>query len=373
MAPKSDKGKSKDHGKPLRRLSAAKKSAQKSNAKLPKGSTITSFFKNIPPSKLACPLCGHFIPRFKINDHIDSQCRDFLEEKDIQAGAVGDGEQEKPSWPFAKNASPSPGQEKHADTHEDNQEEKTSPYFKKSGTTRQESPKNISHAREGRIISLGRLSSKLSKKVLFASEDTEVHSTKVSVQEEPIVSEPSGSQKENFDENISVKSEEVQKNSTITSQVPPENSTQQTKPKAGSAGASRSAEHTASLRLKKRTKEESPGAATQKKTRFLGKRSAKTVGPKQLSEDDVGTSELKDVERSQITAKDGGRDLPQDASAMTVEQSSPRRPYYLQNFLTVLETVLQDKDDRVLFSEEELSSIQRFKQLSGREYTLVHN
>lgn len=377
MASKSDRGKSKAHAKPLKRLSAQKNDAQKSNAKLQKGPNITSFFKNTPPSKLACPLCGNFIPRFKINDHIDSQCRDFLDETNIQAGTVR--EQEKTSWPFSKKSPQSPDKEKHGDMPENNQEEKTSPYFKKSGTTRQESPKNISHDKEVKIISLGRLSSKLSKKVLFASEDTQV-----SVKEETILSEPSSSQKENFDENSSVTSEQLLKNSTLTSQVPPEHlpeleKTDPAKPKAGSltSDASSSAENAASLRLKKRKNEESPGAggapAMQKKTRFLGKRSAKTGCSKQVPDDDVCTSELKGVEQSHITALDEGSDLPQDAGAKTVEQSSPRRPYYLQNFLTVLETVLENKDDCVLFSEEELSSIQRFKMLSGRQCSLVHN
>lgn len=376
MGPKPNRSKSKDHARPLRKLSVVKKDDQKGNAKVQKGPSITSFFKNTPPSRLACPLCGKFIPRFKINDHIDSQCREFLEENDMQATAACHSEQAKTSWAFSSHASQSPDEEKNASMHENNQDEKTSPYFKKSGMTRQESPKKSSRAGEGRIISLGRLSSKLSKRVLFFDDDSKVHSTQVSIKEEPISSEPSSSQKENFDENVSVKSKHPVMNSTVASQIPTENlphcekiEQATTKVESLRPDVVQSAGTTASLRLKKRKKDESPGACVTpnmpKKTRYLGKRTATSGGADQLSEDDLSISECKEVERNQLITQDGGSDPPPDAGAPSVEHSSPRRPYYLQNFLTVLETVMQNKDDRVLFSEEELSSIQRFKQLSG--------
>ncbi|XP_060779953.1 fanconi-associated nuclease 1 isoform X2 [Neoarius graeffei] len=373
---KPGRSKSKAHVRPLRRLSVAKKDDQKGNAKLQKGPSITSFFKNTPPSKLACPLCGKFVPRFKINEHMDSQCRDFLEANDVQAAAAQDNEQGKISWPFSNNAPQSPNKEKNASVPENDQETKTSPYFNKCGIMRQESPKTSSNAREVKIVSLGRLSSKLSKKVLFVSEDSEVHSTQMSIKEEPISSEPSSSQKENFDENVNVKSEHQETNSTLTTRAPTENlprveKVEQATPKVKSLGpdVSQTTEATASLRLMKRKKEESPGAGVtpnmQKKTRYSGKRTAKSGSTDPLPEVEVSKSKSKDVERDQIMAPDGGSDLPQDDGTSSVEHGSPRRPYYLQNFLTVLETVLENKDDRVLFSDEELSSIQRFKQLSA--------
>lgn len=381
---KPGRSKSKDHVRPLRRLSVAKKDDQKGNAKLQKGPSITSFFKNTPPSKLACPLCGTFVPRFKINEHIDSQCRDFFEENDIQAAAARDNKQGKTSWPFSNNAPQSSNEEKNASMPENEQDAKTSPYFNKCGMTRQESPKECSSAGEVKIVSLGRLSSKLSKKVLLFSEDSKVHSTQMSIKEETILSEPSSSQKENFDENASVKSEHLEVNSTLASQVPTQNLSrvekiEQATPKVKSLGpnASQTAETTASLRLMKRKKEESPGACVapnmQKKTRYSGKRTAKSRSADPLPEVEVSKSKCKDVERNHIMTPDRGSDLPRDDSASSVEHGPPRRPYYLQNFLTVLGTVLENKDDRVLFSEEELSSIQRFKQLSGREYTSEPN
>lgn len=367
MGPKPGRSRSRDHGRPLRRLSLAKNADHQGNAKLQKGPSITSFFKNTPPSKLACPLCGKFISRFKINEHIDSQCQDFLEENDTQATSASDNEQVKTSSHFLNNASQSAEEEKNASMHENDQDRKTSPYFKKNGTARQESPKNSSpHAGEPKIVRLGRLSSKLSKKVLFSLEDSKIPSPQTSIKEEPVLSEPSSSQKENFDENVSLKSEQLVMTSALTSQVPSENhfepcveEIKQATSKVDSLGPDtfQSANTAASLRLMKRKKEETPvaGVATkmQKKTRFSGKRSAKSASADALP--------------------DRSCDLQQDASNSSVNHGSLRRPYYLQNFLTVLGTVLENKDDRALFSEEELSSIQRFKQLSGRECTALQN
>lgn len=379
MAPKPDGRKSKNRA----RLSVARKDDRKGNVKLQNGPSITSFFKNTPPSKLACPLCGRFIPRFKINEHIDSQCRDFLGENNVQADAARDGERAKTSWAFSNDARQSPGEKKNAGTHGNNQEAKTSPYFKKSGTTRQESPEKSSNAEEGKTVSPGRLSSKLSRKVLFSSQDSKVHSTQVSVKEEPTLSEPSSSQKENF-ENVSVNAEHLVMNSTSTSQVRAENlphfkKIEPATPKVEALGPgdSQSAKCPASLRLNKRKKEKSPGAGVApdmpKKTRHLEERTSKSGSTDHLPKDGLHKSECKDVEWSQVTAPDRGSDLAQDASISSVKHGSPKRLYYLQNFLTVLGTVLENKDDRVLFSEEELFSIQRFKQLSGKEHTSEHN
>ena len=44
---------------------------------------------------------------------------------------------------------------------------------------------------------------------------------------------------------------------------------------------------------------------------------------------------------------------------------SSRLPYYLRNFRTVLEAVLENEDDRELFNQEDLSSIHAFEKLSG--------
>lgn len=38
-------------------------------------SSITSFFNNVPPAKISCPMCGQLVPRYGINKHIDETCQ----------------------------------------------------------------------------------------------------------------------------------------------------------------------------------------------------------------------------------------------------------------------------------------------------------
>lgn len=38
-------------------------------------SSITSFFNNVPPAKVSCPMCGQLVPRYGINKHIDETCQ----------------------------------------------------------------------------------------------------------------------------------------------------------------------------------------------------------------------------------------------------------------------------------------------------------
>ncbi|XP_058851216.1 fanconi-associated nuclease 1-like isoform X2 [Acipenser ruthenus] len=57
-----------------------------------------------------------------------------------------------------------------------------------------------------------------------------------------------------------------------------------------------------------------------------------------------------------IDQGEGNRNLVQEAS---------RLPYYLRNFLTVLQAVLENEDDRQLFNEDDIQSISLFQQLSA--------
>lgn len=53
-------------------------------------------------------------------------------------------------------------------------------------------------------------------------------------------------------------------------------------------------------------------------------------------------------------------------SEKAVESSHPPRlPYYLRNFRTVLEAVLENEDDRALFNQDDMSLIHTFEKLSG--------
>lgn len=55
--------------------------------------------------------------------------------------------------------------------------------------------------------------------------------------------------------------------------------------------------------------------------------------------------------------------------------NSLRLPYYLCNFCTVLQAVLENEDDRLLFNHEDMSLIHAFEELSGTlsHYTVIIN
>ncbi|KAI4889045.1 hypothetical protein NFI96_023804 [Prochilodus magdalenae] len=379
------KSQTKGRSRPLKRLSLAKKDGQRSRVKentsnKQKVLSITSFFKNTPPSRLACPLCGKLIPRYKINEHIDSQCQDFTEEDDPGSSSTSHNKQEQTTSPVPDNRSPRSPDEKVKSVDGKNPDTKTSPYFKKHCVARHESPKASCQDKVVKTVSLGSLSSKLSRRTLKFSERP-----KDSADEEPDCSKPSSSQKENCNENVSIKTAPLFSSELATVDLPQVENTdksEETVPNVEtlSTEALQSQKPAATFRLMKRKKkEESPDTCAasdlKKKSRYARNRSKNTkfsvVHQSQTSQVDVLSPELEvskskpeDVERDQITAAATSGDLPQEPSEGSVEHSSPRRPYYLQNFLTVLEAVLENEDDVMLFSEEDLLSVHSFKQLS---------
>ncbi|XP_058855160.1 LOW QUALITY PROTEIN: fanconi-associated nuclease 1-like [Acipenser ruthenus] len=76
----------------------------------------------------------------------------------------------------------------------------------------------------------------------------------------------------------------------------------------------------------------------------------------QLNNFDTVDSQVDTGVTVKIDQGEGNRNLVQEAS---------RLPYYLCNFLTVLQAVLENEDDRQLFSEDDIQSISLFQQLSA--------
>ncbi|KAL0968667.1 hypothetical protein UPYG_G00269950 [Umbra pygmaea] len=152
----------------------------------PASASIASFFNNAPPPKLACPLCGQLVPRFRINQHIDSQCQRFHREDATEAASATDSrgnidnntaatKTELPHTP-PKNVSmvhyqdtvPSQNKKK-----EQQEATSTSPYFKKQCAS---SPQHVATPRETDSLTVAMpfnpgcsLSSKLSRRGLKRS------------------------------------------------------------------------------------------------------------------------------------------------------------------------------------------------------------
>ncbi|XP_066541617.1 core-binding factor subunit beta isoform X1 [Hoplias malabaricus] len=383
MNSRAGKSQSKDCARPLKRLSLAKKDdqrgrARESTSKKQKVLSIASLFKNTPPSKLACPLCGKFIPRFKINEHIDSQCRDFLGENDTESSG-SNSKEGKTSCPLPNSVPRSPDQKEEAKVDGKDQDAKTSPYFKKSFSAKQESPKANCQDKVVKTVGLGSLSSKLSRRVLKFSKSPEDAADK-----EPNCSEPSSSQKENCDDNMSMKSVQAFPSEDTSLNRPQVDTTDGCEVAASeveslTTEASQPAKTAATFKLMKRKKEGSPdthlNSNLKKKSKHAGNISENCAFPEvrqshtlqmdaPSSEFEVSKSKLQDADECQSTAPAQSRDPPQEPGEVSVEQGLRRRPYYLQNFLTILEAVLENKDDLVLFSEEDLSAVHGFRQLS---------
>eukprot|EP00066_Takifugu_rubripes_P004422 XP_003967788.1 PREDICTED: fanconi-associated nuclease 1 [Takifugu rubripes] len=342
----------KDKLKPTVTLSKSKRSKKKGSsgdgASTSTTTPITSFFSSRPPPRLACPLCGHMVPRFKINEHIDFQCQNF--ERSISASPDLTGEQDA-------RRSPEPVQ------NQDGLKEQTSPYFKKSHFKKESQEKSVV-----RVLDLGSLSARLSRKrqkIPETAQKVEKH------HEEELSSESlDSSQKENLLQRF-----EGNDNCVMAVDVTA----------TGAPEVQPGSETAQNLHHKASGWEEQPVSADQNpSSSSLVKRkvvfSSNTIGsPKRAKHD--GQKQPHTKEPSSVTtsgcsvsggdAEEASEDAPQACgvesrpAAQEVRFSQPSRlPYYLQNFRSVLGAVLENEDDRALFNHHDMSHVQAFEKLS---------
>ncbi|KAJ8002558.1 hypothetical protein DPEC_G00160150 [Dallia pectoralis] len=456
------------------------KGAKKSTIASSGTASITTFFANSPPPKLACPLCGQMVPRFRINQHIDSQCQMFQREDATIANCTAIAY----STGNIEVASASPGNvRKVSQPGTDPSVQKattTSPYFKKENAS---SPQQVTRSIEMgsvavvRKINLGSsLSSKLSMRGLkpslkgSKSQDDDI----ITIQDSPergserSSEELRSSQKENdFCEmasgnqktTVNVKSlrSESAERTWVEARVEP---LRDKKPRESDSKLECSSSVVAPVppsssyglgKRKKREKAEAPSDGTSVPTRGMFTRSKKgrfekksvqtdavplarsklpnsavdeqhvalesstdkphiasdsPAGSRNNVLDDNGSDyiekesgDLRAVYRSkkgfpirkdaseenttgntghtvestvrietvhELTDLGGADEMPEtgEAESGTTDSGTPWLPYYLRNFLTVLEAVLENEDDRMLFNPEDLAAIHAFKGLS---------
>ncbi|XP_019359894.1 PREDICTED: fanconi-associated nuclease 1 isoform X2 [Gavialis gangeticus] len=166
--------------RPRRSLSLSKnrkKNANKNNytenkgvPAVPSSSSILSFFSNTPPTKFTCPICGLVVSRYEINKHIDEMCpknQGNNGETLVDSPCSSSASDTNSSPYFAKNTS-TPEQktspcESNSLEMKETVEQKTSPYFKKSSDSAC-NVHNEARVQTVKMISLGKLSSKLSRR-----------------------------------------------------------------------------------------------------------------------------------------------------------------------------------------------------------------
>ena len=473
-----------ERGSPSRRsLSLTKRKRGNSHAGDggPKAGTITSFFSNAPPSKVACPLCDELVPRFKINEHIDTQCRKFRQENEREHMLVSSQEPKT----AAASLSPqracrrTPVQQTGSKSPDQTGELKSSPYFKNQGVQKQQQQEVdigevTNQAKVVQNVTLGSLSSRLSGKALTVSEKNKTRQTGGAEGEDGENGKLNSSQKEN---QLEVSTEpkcslvntsewfSSQKQTVCEQQEEPDlgvvksHSSHATPVDCSKSFSFKrrltevtvrngSDTHALKSKLSKRgrhergpekaspvtcpqqagptesiTQREAPSvsqSSEQASTSGLGTRnerdSSSTVRRSELQQtapsegvgqaapsesvgqtapsESVGQAEAPSASRS---SEQGSHTVRRAALALHQEQSSEstekresgtsqperpksstdatraragtsgsfRKPYYLRNFLSVLEAVLEHEDDRLLFNQEDLASIHGFQQLSG--------
>ncbi|XP_039988976.1 fanconi-associated nuclease 1 isoform X2 [Xiphias gladius] len=361
---------------------------------------ITSFFSSQPPAKLACPLCGQLVPRFGINEHIDLQCQNF-ERGDSSAASASNSV--VPSIQLSPRRNPPKSPELDREKEEACKETKTSPYFKKNSF--QQAPRQINSKTVVRTIDLGSLSSKLSRKCRKVPERTQTDGQHAPTHAERERDPPetfSSSQKEN----VLTQSLEDNKDCVTVSDLTTTNAETPTavvdllcsekghnlKQKAPTPETFQRLVtpklHCSSSKLAKRKKETpSTGKASdlRKKAKFEGSREPEEV----LSRQNKAETADMDQHKNEVPSTTS-RDPPQSSeeiyerSAAVINSDSlpgfgarhttsdqavesfhpPQLPYYLRNFRTVLQAVLENEDDRALFNQDDMSLVGAFETLS---------
>lgn len=156
--------------RPRRSLSSSKTKKNESNS-------IIAFFNNVPPVKLACPICSKMVPRYDLNRHLDEMCANNgditpadpghvdlssnVSTVDLTNIALEDVTPEKSS-PSKINLTP--GQ---SDAAKMGIKQQTSPYFKSSDDAVCRNQDGLRH-HNVKVIPLGSLSSKLSRRYIKA-------------------------------------------------------------------------------------------------------------------------------------------------------------------------------------------------------------
>ncbi|XP_034032102.1 fanconi-associated nuclease 1 [Thalassophryne amazonica] len=363
MTERTNKGK---HKRSLSLSKNKKKGGVKGGlcAKAATTTPISSFFSS-QPSRVACPLCGQLVPKNTINQHIDLQCHNF--ERDHSAASVSHN---VPNIPLSPTKTPPKSTEPEKD------DMKTSPYFKKSNF--HQLPQEMSSKSVIRTLDLGSLSSKLSKRCNLPERTENKHDEK----ETQISETLNSSQKENFlmemessgDNDVTETGSEELKSMSHLEKA------HVLDPKASKSETFHNLVSSSSSPVKRKKKAQS----TSRVYGFL-KRARNDVSNKETQDSDLFTgsaAEMTDTDqcRGQVSSlcdppfggtsdEASGINTGTSAEKTTTDQQvemshPPWLPYYLRNFCTVVEAVLENEDDRTLFNEDDLSLVHTFEKLS---------
>ncbi|XP_061532096.1 fanconi-associated nuclease 1 [Phycodurus eques] len=357
----ADKG---DKRKP--RWSLSSKNKKKASALAVNTTPITSFFSNPQPPKLSCPLCGQMVLRFGINEHIDLHCKNF-ERADSDASSASQTAV-SPSRNSPRSSQRDPEQE---------DETKTSPYFKTR--TSPNVSREISSKIVVRTLNLGSLSTKLSRTCQETDDSTHSNVEDACSEFQDSLDDVSNSQKENIGSQASgsnghsIRAIELTTTDVGTSITA---ASLEKDPKSemwSKAFLSSSSKH---VKRKKETPDTGKVSSLIKKPKNEGTSSTETFSgqkaedggkPKTEVPSPAGCEPLSSSDKSSQTSSDlqAVRVAEKSIRDQTGDTSPPQRlPYYLRNFQTVLQAVLENEDDRALFNQDDMMLVHTFEKLS---------
>ncbi|XP_006730071.1 fanconi-associated nuclease 1 isoform X2 [Leptonychotes weddellii] len=155
----------------------ARRSLSISKTKKNECNSIISFFNNVPPAKLACPICSKMVPRYDLNRHLDEKCANNDDIAPVDLRHVGlensNGSPVNLTNTVLENVMPeklSPSKTSLTPEQSDSAKmgiKQTSPYFKNNNDLACKSPDKLRH-HNVKVITLGSLSSKLSRRYIEA-------------------------------------------------------------------------------------------------------------------------------------------------------------------------------------------------------------
>uniref|UniRef100_A0A8C0XNE1 Fanconi-associated nuclease n=1 Tax=Castor canadensis TaxID=51338 RepID=A0A8C0XNE1_CASCN len=386
--------------------------------------SIISYFNSAPPAKLACPICSKMVPRYDLNQHLDEMCGDsggIVQEHPAQVGlpnshvssanltyvALGQVTSEKS--PPKTNLTPD-----QSGSAKTNITQQTSPYFKSKDALMCKSQDELRN-NNVKIISLGSLSSKLSRKYIKAkksldeNEELASHCLQSSIatafgscseiEDKGEILENS-SQKENIFTCDSLEGENSLEHRVKVGKIMEDGSQKGTEECVKSAITSGFSDNapmlfSPDLSLRNNLKSLEDSLVKQESVKETDEVAEKhevgsceeemTVGSEvetQLSKSEVKShsstndaSKCSNVHEFPLEGDSGLMnkvtcDTPPeqgsscDAPGKTT-QTPPSHPYYLRSFLMVLKAVVESEDDMVLFDEQEKGIITSFYQLSA--------
>ncbi|KAM4675607.1 fanconi-associated nuclease 1 [Discoglossus pictus] len=414
--------KSPEKKKSRKSLSISKKRAsispksQLSPNKSSKSPSIIALFKNAPPAKLSCPLCSEMVPRFRLNKHIDEGCTKVKQEDD-DVILVEDKESVRSNLSYA-----SPPRTQHVKVPDITisptvQTEETSTYFINSSPLKtlikETDNKNIVNT-----VPLGSLSSKLSRRYQTRSVRREtqkevkcpidatsnvtcetstastvdvaldslpkdgqenqpqkiVHKEKTEYTEEVTLSTECSDQSNQTEHTNGQISSIIDDDPKLPSNIHkhvPSGLIDKTESKSTKAGKHKlKGNKQSKINLFKRAKRDdiSEDTSVHSVSQQQGDKSVSVLSVKDNSELPIEDLSVLDDFLKPFDDADIVKSVGNETETSSVQESvseEGRHPYYLRNFLMVLQTVMESEEDMSLFNEEDIRTLTSFHDLSA--------